>query len=77
MENNRVFVRQSISLSPDHKEAVDRLAANDGHRIASRVIQKLIDREMERRYGPDWRDCFRPDTLDRANDDIAAEAVAR
>lgn len=47
-------IRVSVSLRPDQYRAMQRMAKDDRHGNASRIIQDLLDEELNRRYGRDW-----------------------
>lgn len=51
--------RLTVTLTVDQRAAVAFLAYRDGHEMASRVIQDMLTRELERRYGKDWRQVVR------------------
>lgn len=47
---------RNVSLGPEHETALRWLAGQDGHDVPSRIVQRLIEREMWERFGPNWRD---------------------
>lgn len=47
-------IRVSVSLRPDQYRAMRRMAREDLHGNASRIVQDLLDEELRRRYGRDW-----------------------
>ncbi len=73
------FVKKSISFPLDQLHGLRRIAIDDGHGNVSRVVQELLESDLKRRYGRDWRTEAEtgraPDTLDRAYDDIVSVAV--
>ncbi len=48
-------VRKLVSLLPDQEGALVFLAFEEGHGVMSRTIQSLIDQEMRRKFGENWR----------------------
>lgn len=54
-------IRVSISLRPDQYRAMQRVALEDLHGNASRVVQDLLDEEFRRRYGRDWQAVLEPE----------------
>ena len=61
-----VRVQRNFSLDPEHVRWLVRLARQEGHGNASRVLQRLIELEAIRRDGQDWRDRIRGEADGRA-----------
>lgn len=61
-------VGRNVSLEPAHDRAIVWLAGQDGHGVPSKTVQRLIEREMWERFGPNWRD--------RLNERIAQDEAA-
>lgn len=55
---SRRRIARNVALDPEQDRAVLWLAEQEGHGIASRVVQRLVDREMLERFGPRWREDF-------------------
>lgn len=45
---------RGVSLRPVEDRALAALAVEDGHLNRSRVVQRLIQAEMRRRFGKNW-----------------------
>jgi hypothetical protein len=57
----------NVSLDPDHRRAVRFLLAQEPNPIPQAAIfQRLLEREMWQRFGPDWRIEVRQRTSDLA-----------
>ena len=50
---------RNVSIDPEHEQAILWLAKQEGHENFSRIVQRLIEREMLGRFGPDWREWLR------------------
>lgn len=58
-QRRAIRVSATLSMQSDHRAALSFLAHEDGHEQPSKSVQALIEREIERRLGPDWRPAMR------------------
>ncbi len=76
----RQYVKKSISFPVDLLAGAQRIAICEGHGNVSRVMQDILEADLKRRYGRDWRTEAAiddvPDELERAHREIAQAAVA-
>lgn len=47
--------RSTISLHADHKAVISMISADEDSGVASRTVQRMVEREAEKRLGSDWR----------------------
>ena len=45
----------SVSMEPEYVRALDMMAAEEGERKRSPIVRRLIEREMRKKFGPDWK----------------------
>jgi len=58
-EREPIRVRSSVGLYMDQHTALVFMADDEGHGQPSRTVQVLVEKEIERRLGPTWRNQIR------------------